>query len=277
MPPEDESIFTEPEGDKETERVAPEVHKSRLEYATAVAREFFSVLREFSIAFCIAIFFLMLLFWPETVRNRLKRAGITEVAGVRFDTEQVEQAVRKTGEAQQQVAEVKQNVEATKQELDELHTEASDPQVQKKLAAISAKLDNSLQTVQSAEQGLRASRQTQETILQQAAPVATTALTGSWGVVVSGDKQTEPAIYEVKLAGEVAKETGFKSVALYDRQGWLRTVVEFASTTQAQAALPTIRQQKNQRYEGAYVVNLDDWCPNRQQQQSAPVTLYKCP
>ena len=273
MPPEDEATKAEPKVAKaETEDT-----KGWLERLAAITKELFGVLREVSIPICIALFVFLLLFWPETVKDRLHRAGITEVAGVHFDANQLDMAVKQTGDAQQQVAEIKQNVETTKRELDELHAQPGNPEVQKKIEAISAKLNTSLQTLQSAEQGLRVSRQTQENILQQAAPVATPALSGSWGVVVSGDKQMDTAMDEVKTASEIAKDTGSKSVALYDRQGWLRTVVEFSSNTQAQAALPTLQQQKNQRYEGAYVVNIDEWCPNRQQQQGAPVTLYKCP
>jgi len=275
MPPETEAAAAEPE----VVNAEAEVPKGRFEHLAAIMREFFGVLREFCIAICIALFALLLLLSPETVKDRLHRAGITEVAGVHFDPTQLDMAVRQTGDAQQQVAEIKQNVENTKQELDKLHAQSDNPEVQKRIEAISAKLNTSLQTVQSAEQRLRVSRQTQENILQQAAPVATPALSGSWGVVVSGDKQMEPE--EVKIASEIAKDTGSKSVALYDRQGWFRTVIEFSSNAQAQAALPSIRQWKDpkqsQRYEGAYVVNIDEWCPNRQQQQGAPVTLYKCP
>lgn len=247
------------------------------ESSVAKAKEFFGLLREFSIAFCIALFFFLLLCWPETVKDRLRRAGITEVAGVHFDTKQVEAAVQKTGDVQQQVAEIKQNVEATKQDLADLHAQAN-PETQQKLEAINTRLDASLATAQAAQQVLQVSRQQQEDILQQARPLASVQQqTGSWGVVVSSDKQTLPAVFEVKLVGESAKESGGTAVNLYDKQGWLRTVVEFPSNTQAQAALPALRQTKKQRYVGAYVVNIDEWCPNRQLQQGAVVTTYKCP
>src|SRR5437764_13002725 len=181
MPPEDEAAKAEPKVAKaETEDT-----KGRLERLAAITKELFGVLREVSIPICIALFVFLLLFWPETVKDRLHRAGITEVAGVHFDANQLDMAVKQTGDAQQQVAEIKQNVETTKRELDELHAQPGNSNVQERIAAISERLNTSLQTLKSAEQGLRDSRQTQEYILQQAAPVATPALSGSWGVVVS--------------------------------------------------------------------------------------------
>src|SRR5205085_5157984 len=89
MPPEDEVEKAEPKVAKaETEDT-----KGRLERLAAITKELFGVLREVSIPICIALFVFLLLFWPETVKDRLHRAGITEVAGVHFDANQLDMAV----------------------------------------------------------------------------------------------------------------------------------------------------------------------------------------
>src|SRR5437762_222855 len=110
-----------------------EAANRRPAFSVAALKELFGLFRELFFAICIPLFFLLLLCWPETVRDRLHRAGIKQIAGVEIDTSQVEKAVRETGDAQQHVAEIKQSVEATKQELDTLRTQANNPEVQKKI------------------------------------------------------------------------------------------------------------------------------------------------
>jgi len=81
---------------------------------------------------------------------------------------------------------------------------------------------------------------------------------GAWGIVISGDKKLDPdANDEVTKS----KNAGLSNLKIYERENWFRTVVEFSSFSEAQAALPRLRALPN--HASAYLVNLTKWCPMR--------------
>jgi hypothetical protein len=109
----------------------------------------------------------------------------------------------------------------------------------------------------SAVQGLNASLDAQASIIQNASP-QDVADSGSWGIVISGDKKLDP---DAKNEVATAKNPGYQNVKIYYREDWYRTVVDFSSFTEAQAALPRLRAIPN--HGSAYLVNMAKWCPVR--------------
>jgi hypothetical protein len=237
--------------------------KTRFDAPVSTAKDALAVLRELIIILVLAL----LLLWPGAINNRLQGAGFVKANIAGFEWETAQKAVQKTGEAQQQVESVRQNTEDSIRKVNEIAAKTNNPEVKKDLENVKASLNNSLQTTQAAEQDLQSSRQAQETILQATRPNELQA-TGMWGVVISGDKKLDEAQYEVNKA----RQLGYASVSIYDRQNWLRTVVEFPSSAEAQAALPALRTKIRA---SAYAVTLDNWCPNRQ--PGAQANTYRCP
>lgn len=236
--------------------------KERFSKSVATAKDGLAVFREF----LIVLVLLLLLLWPGVINTRLQGAGFVEADVAGFKWKSAQQAVQKTGEVQQQVAEAKQTTEDSIKKVDELASKVSNPEVKRELETIKTSLNSSLQTTQAAEKDLQTVRQVQETVLQAARPDALTT-TGSWGVVVSGDRKLDEAQFEVNKA----KAQGYMAVSIYDRARSLRTVIEFPSNDDARNALPNIRAKVRN---SAYAVNLDEWCPNR---QATGENLYRCP
>ncbi|HJR08902.1 MAG TPA: hypothetical protein VJ842_16715 [Pyrinomonadaceae bacterium] len=236
--------------------------KERFSKSVATAKDGLAVLREF----LIVLVLLLLLLWPGVINTRLQGAGFVEADVAGFKWKSAQQAVQKTGEVQQQVAEAKQTTEESIKKVDELAAKTNNPEVKKELETLKTTLNSSLQTTQAAEKDLQTVRQVQENVLQATRPNALVT-TGSWGVVISGDRKLDEAQFEVNKA----KAQGYTSVSIYDRQNSLRTVIEFPSSADAQSALPNIRAKVRN---SAYAVNLDEWCPNR---ATTGENLYRCP
>jgi hypothetical protein len=66
-----------------------------------------------------------------------------------------------------------------------------------------------------------------------------------------------------------ARDLGYQSVKLYNRQNWLRTVVEFPSFAEAQAAFPKLKSTSN----SSYLVNMAKWCPTRKDEGNG---IWQC-
>jgi hypothetical protein len=92
---------------------------------------------------------------------------------------------------------------------------------------------------------------------------------GNYGIVVSADKKDDLAAYEVHLL----KKENINDVAIYDRQGFLRTLARFPDAAAANAVLPDIQKTR----QGAYVINLSKWCPQYSSERTlADVPVLKC-
>jgi len=92
---------------------------------------------------------------------------------------------------------------------------------------------------------------------------------GTYGVVVSADKRDDLAAYEVHLL----KTENYNDIAIYDRQGFLRTLTRFPDAAAANAALPDIQKKR----QSAYVINISKWCPKYSSERTlADVPVLKC-
>jgi len=81
-----------------------EKEKKRFPNPVAAVKDGLTMLRELLIVSVLAL----LLLWPGAINNRLQGAGFVEADVAGFKWKSAQQAVQKTGEAQQQVEAVKQ-------------------------------------------------------------------------------------------------------------------------------------------------------------------------
>jgi hypothetical protein len=79
---------------------------------------------------------------------------------------------------------------------------------------------------------------------------------GTYGVVVSADKGDESSAFEVQQL----RKRNISDVAVYDRQGFLRTVTRYRDKSAAENQLPELKRYRS----SAYVINLDRWCATAQ-------------
>jgi len=168
-----------------------------------------------------------------------------------------QKASESAGDAAQRLAETNKTIQSVKEQVSTLAGQTTSSEAKTDLARLDSTLKQLLDSTTSAEQDLNASLAAQASVIQKASPSEVTD-SGSWGIVISGDKKLDPDAKD-----EVAKATnaGFSNVKIYDRQNWLRTVVEFSSFADAQAALPQLRAIPN--HASAYLVNMAKWCPTR--------------
>ena len=176
----------------------------------AAVKDGLTMLRELFIVSVLAL----LLLWPGAINNRLQGAGFVEADVAGFKWKSAQQAVQKTGEAQQQIEAVKKDTEETIKKVNEIAANATNPEVKKELETLKSSLNDSLDTTKAAETTLQATRQVQENILQAIRPNVT-ATVGSWGVVISTDDNLEAAQHEVNKA----KGQGYTSVGSGSSRG----------------------------------------------------------
>jgi hypothetical protein len=161
------------------------------------------------------------------------------------------------GDAAQRLAKTDKRIETARETLKSLGERANSSEVKTAVDRIDLTLNLLAENNASAVQGLNASLDAQASIIQNASP-QDVADSGSWGIVISGDKKLDP---DAKNEVATAKNPGYQNVKIYYREDWYRTVVDFSSFTEAQAALPRLRAIPN--HGSAYLVNMAKWCPVR--------------
>lgn len=203
----------------------------------------------------LVVILVLLILFPKIVNSRLITAGFTkaDIAGLHWES--VQKANEQAGEASQQIQSASEKIAVVQKDLDTLAARTTNPEVKNEVKRLKTELDQSAQTTRNAEGDLQASIAAQESVLQIARP-QNAAGTGSWGAVVSSDKKLDEAQFEVKRA----QQLGYQNTRLYDRQNWLRTVIEFPNVAEAQAALPTLRAKIRNT---VYLVDMSEWCPER--------------
>ncbi|HEY0347656.1 MAG TPA: hypothetical protein VGC60_05825 [Pyrinomonadaceae bacterium] len=203
----------------------------------------------------LVVLLILLILFPKVVNGLLLTAGFTkaDIAGMHWES--VQKASEQAGEAGQQIQAATQKIDAVQKDLDTLAAKSNDQAVKTEVNRLKTELNQSAQTTKNAGTDLQASLATQESVLQIARPQNAIG-TGAWGAVISSDKDPQEAQFEVKKA----QQLGYQNTHLYDRQNWFRTVVEFASVAEAQAALPTLRTKIR---DTVYLVELAKWCPQK--------------
>lgn len=214
----------------------------------------------------VVIVIIVLIYDPGTFKETLAALGIKKVSVADVDIELTQASSEKAGDAAQRLEEAKKSTESTIETLDVAIRFANVAEQKKRLEAVKSELQESLKVTDTAEQKLSDSLAVQSTILQNVAPEDVKA-TGTWGIVISADKKLDPdALDEVKKAHNL----GFQNVKVYDRQNWLRTVVEFPNFADARSALPQLRSLRS----SSYLVNMNKWCSER---RDAGHGVWVCP
>ncbi len=79
--------------------------------------------------------------------------------------------------------------------------------------------------------------------------------TGRWGIVAGADREKEAAMYELNRL----LETGYDNVQLWIKDDWYRTVIVHQNKSAAEQQLLALKRRFR---ESAYIINLNEWCPN---------------
>jgi len=218
---------------------------------TENAKNTLSVIRDLMLV----VLLVLLILFPKVINGLLLTAGFTkaDIAGLHWES--VQKASEQAGEASQQIQAATQRIDSVQKDLDSLAARSTDPSVKTEVNRLKTELNQSAQTTRNAGNDLQASLATQESVLQIARPQNAVG-TGAWGAVISSDKDLQEAQFEVKRA----QQLGYQNTRLYDRDNWVRTVVEFPGVAEAQAALPTLRAKIRNTI---YLVEMAKWCPEK--------------
>ncbi len=214
----------------------------------------------------ILLVLLALLVWPAGLNNRLQRAGFTKADIAGFHWEKAQEAAEATGRATQQIDAVLQRVDSVRRELRVLASRASETSIKLAINQFATVLDSSTQVARATQSDLASSLKAQEVVLNELTPAADKN-SGTWAVVISADKDLEPAQFEVNRA----KKLGFPSPSIFQRGAWLRTAIEYSSRQTAEDALPGVRRSIR---DSAYIVRLDDWCKDPKTTQQPG--MFRC-
>jgi len=78
---------------------------------------------------------------------------------------------------------------------------------------------------------------------------------GRWAIDAGADREKEAAMYELnKLQG-----SGYENVQLWVKDDWYRTMIVYQNKSAADQQLPALKRRFR---ESAYIINLNEWCPN---------------
>jgi len=213
----------------------------------------------------VVIVITVLIFAPGAFKSTLAALGIKKIGLAGAELEVAQDATEKTGDAAQRLEEATKSTKSTLEQLNAAINSTTNEEQKRKLEDVRADLNKTLEATSTAEQKLNTSLAAQTRILESVAPQDIEG-TGTWGIVVSADKEEGEAQHEIKQV----QDLGYQNVKVYSRQNWLRTVVEFSNFAEAQAALPKLRSFRT----SSYLVNINKWCPSRSEQDNR---MWQCP
>lgn len=239
------------------------------ESRVTTVRHFASMIREIGLILLVLIVIVFpgsVAWWMKSMNSKVSGTGGTTTTKLALGP--LEVAFENTSQQVSELDNAKKAIDVLQQQVEQLANNAKTSQerqgAQKALESattVASKLDAS---ISSAKTTLLA----QDQVIQDAPGKATGP--GRYGIVVSADKQDDLAGYEVSQL----KKRGYPDVALYDRQGFLRTVTRFPDSSAAEAAVPNIQSYRKT----AYLINLDKWCPDPQDsgKKVSGMTVFTC-
>src|SRR5260221_4046003 len=183
------------------------------------------IVRELAIITAIVLVVLdpgLLVRWAKSANEEGRKAGAktTEFylgpAKIAFDNS--------TEQASKLEAALKAN-EALKKNIEILINTARTPQTVASAKEVLHTADSLSVSLQAGISSAKTAALAQGHIIQDAPAKATGP--GAYGIVISADKQDDPAVYEAQQV----KRRGFSDVVFYERQGFLRTVARFPDKT----------------------------------------------
>lgn len=212
---------------------------SSLSAVVDIFKNGFALIKDFLVIIVVVVVLIFLFGHRDTIEmlfshatEQLKNAKVDKftVAGIEVTFDDTAQKVQSAT----------QTIDRTRKSLQDLLPEVKGTNLKYKLENLLAQLGTAATTTQSAEAALKTGSQQAQKSLTMASPAAPiSGSVGEWVVVVSADKSLEPAQYEV----EQLQKLGY-GAKIYERRGWLRTVVPFQSEDDATAGLANIQQHR---------------------------------
>lgn len=233
-----------------------EASRSRLETMVALGKDALALLRDG----LILLILVLLLGSPVFFRDRLVQAGIVKgnLFGVEFDLlrEAATDSTAELAEQKRLTEELKQRLAETQKQLGEVATRWRDPAALDAWQQARARNETVQQAAtvqsQSAGRAIEKAGSNIARVLQQAPATANDDAPRGWAVVMGGDTSLEEAQQELSRA----RRAGLANAGVVRRDGWFRTVAQFASQDEASRALAAARAVRAD----AYLVNWQRWC-----------------
>jgi hypothetical protein len=226
--------------------------KSKFSAFVENLKSFFTLTREAIIVIVIAF----LLLWPADFKRVMEDAGFTKF-NFPFGTWE-----SKLEAAKNNLEEANQVIEQNQAELEEIKSSvqviAENPNLsdesRREIEKINERIDKSYDASMLARDKLEINIQQQGVMLEEIRqePVRET---GRWAIVAGADQEKRAAMHELnKLL-----ESGYENVQLWVKDDWYRTLVVYNNKSAADQQLPALKRRFR---ESAYIINLNEWCPN---------------
>lgn len=198
---------------------------------------------------------LLLLVFPTTFNSMLSNAGFEEGSFVGFKWKpKLLDSDAALKEAQALITDLKEQNEEMSKALGDAQSKLNDPALKEQLAKLeetNKRLDVASSKVENSVASTIESNASLVEKVQDAGDTST-----GWGVVFGGDVTLDEARHEVET---IAPKLGIPNASIYFRQGSYRSVSVVGSRPEAEQVLSRARQRRAD----AYIVNMSDWCPNR--------------
>lgn len=218
----------------------------------------------------VSILAIVILVWPNVIYDRLVQLHVSkiEVGGVTYELEKVKTTIEVAAD---QIPKLQANLQSAQIDLNRITAEHNKA-VQSLSALLAAEARgarpsaNDLAAANALVNGnptidktLAARNEERSQAVDQAGRATTelaTAVngTGGFAVIFGGDTS------ESSARSELVRAAKFGEAVIYKRQGSYRSAIRFKTQADAAAVLPAIRRLSPYTA-GAYVVDLNKWCP----------------
>lgn len=212
--------------------------------------DFVKFLKELSIPFVLILIF----FYPSTLNEVLVNAGFEEgsVAGFKWKT--------KLAESNDNIRDLKNQVERLDTQNKTLLKTINETQATTKIYSPIWVEKINTENAELQSNSNRVITQARSFVDSSTELLLKNKSNASWGVVFSGDKDLQGALYEITTK---AKQFNLTNPVIYFRDNSYRSVAVAKDNEEAKQLLEKARLKRSD----SYIINLTTWCNNPQQQK----------
>lgn len=216
----------------------------------------------------------VIVFQPKKINDWRTDAGIheIEIGGARSvfeDAEKVLNNASTLNESNTIISALKAKIDKSNSLLKLFKDENIDPAKKRELINQIENNQKVTSIAQSVQLSIKQSLANNANIINKSQVIVDQTLR-NWGIIIGADINIDAAKYEA----EKAQTKGFSNINLYKKDKYIRTVIEFNSQDSANQNLVKAKKLNS----GAYIVNLDLWCPQKSKVKDLKggISVYVC-
>ena len=207
----------------------------------------------------IVLVIIFILFWPGNFKKIMEQAGFKQFdfGFGTWESELVASTAR-LADANQMMEQYQQELVAIKNSVTTLTESPNlDEETKAEVIKINDRIEKTYEASYSARENIEDNITQQNQFIKeirQEQSLPPPPPSGQWAIVAGADRDVDAAMYEINRL----REEGYRTVQLWLRDGWYRTVIIFENRETAENNLKKLKRAFR---ESAFITNLNEWCP----------------